>query len=276
MKNILYFSILSLALFLTACNNDDAVVELEIDHQARVVSVLESLETGNTDALEYINPNKYIQHNLQVGDGRGELENFISILPRPETTVRTRRIFQDGDFVFAHSEYNVFGPKVGFDIFRYEDGLIVEHWDNLQETPAPNPSGRTLIDGDTELKDLDKTEENKALVRKFVVDILQNGQAEDLPGFFDGENYIQHNPFIGDGVSNLVNAFQSFDISYETIHMVLGQGNFVLVAVEGKLNGTPTAFYDLFRVENGKIAEHWDIIEAIPPATEWQNTNGKF
>lgn len=60
MKNILFLSILSLALFLTAFNDDDAVVELEIDQQARVVALLESLETGNTDTLELINPNKYI------------------------------------------------------------------------------------------------------------------------------------------------------------------------------------------------------------------------
>jgi predicted SnoaL-like aldol condensation-catalyzing enzyme len=57
---------------------------------------------------------------------------------------------------------------------------------------------------------------------------------------------------------------------------VLGEGDFVLVASEGSYNEQPTSFYDLFRVENGKIAEHWDTIEPIPPETEWQNQNGKF
>jgi predicted SnoaL-like aldol condensation-catalyzing enzyme len=46
------------------------------------------------------------------------------------------RVFQDGDFVFAHTEYDFFGPKIGFDIFRFEKGLIVEPWDNLQETAS--------------------------------------------------------------------------------------------------------------------------------------------
>ena len=36
------------------------------------------------------------------------------------------------------------------------------------------------------------------------------------------------------------------------------------------------AFYDLFRVQGDKIAEHWDTIETIPPQAEWKNTNGKF
>jgi predicted SnoaL-like aldol condensation-catalyzing enzyme len=65
-------------------------------------------------------------------------------------------------------------------------------------------------------------------------------------------------------------------VRYDKIHKVLGEGDFVLVASEGSYNEQPTSFYDLFRVENGKIAEHWDTIEPIPPETEWQNQNGKF
>lgn len=91
-----------------------------------------------------------------------------------------------------------------YQIFRFEDGKIVEHWDNLQETPKQsNPSGRTMTDGTTEIKDLDKTEQNKVLVRNFVEDILVNGRMEKLAGYFDGDNYIQHNPQIPDQLSGL-------------------------------------------------------------------------
>ena len=45
---------------------------------------------------------------------------------------------------------------------------------------------------------------------------------------------------------------------------------------DGEFGGKPVAFYDLFRVADGKIAEHWDIIEEIPAESEWANTNGKF
>ena len=44
---------------------------------------------------------------------------------------------------FLHTDYNFFGPKIGFDIFRFEDGKIVEHWDNLQETPASRAQAAT-------------------------------------------------------------------------------------------------------------------------------------
>ena len=63
---------------------------------------------------------------------------------------------------------------------------------------------------------------------------------------------------------------------FETNHIVLGQGNFVLAVGEGTFAGQPTSFYDLFRVENGKIAEHWDVMETILPAEEHKNDNGKF
>ena len=52
--------------------------------------------------------------------------------------------------------------------------------------------------------------------------------------------------------------------------------NFVLVVSEGSFGDAPTAYYDLFRVEEGRIAEHWDVIETIPPREAWKNDNGKF
>lgn len=45
---------------------------------------------------------------------------------------------------------------------------------------------------------------------------------------------------------------------------------------EGKFGGKPTAYYDLFRVENNKIVEHWDVLETIPAKDQWKNKNGKF
>ena len=63
---------------------------------------------------------------------------------------------------------------------------------------------------------------------------------------------------------------------YTKIHKVLGEGNFVLCISEGSFADKPTSFYDLFRVESGKIVEHWDVMETILPKDQWQNSNGKF
>lgn len=249
--------------------------------QQQVVELLKAIETGASAPVAVINPDKYTQHNLAVADGLAGFGALLAQLPPNSARVNTRRVFADGDFVFAHTEYNFFGPKIGFDIFRFEDGRIVEHWDNLQETAGPNPSGRTMIDGPTEATDLDRTAANKSLVRAFVDDILVNGRMEKLAGYFDGDGYRQHNPRIGDGLSGLGAALEAMamagiTMTYDRIHTVLGEGNFVLVVSEGHLGGRHSSFYDLFRVESGRIAEHWDTIEAISARADWKNDNGKF
>lgn len=254
----------------------------EHSRKQQVVELLKGLETGEAPRLGYIHPDRYIQHNLAAKDGLSGLEEFLAQMPANTIRVNTVRVFEDGDHVFAHSEYDFFGSKIGFDIFRFEDGKIVEHWDNLQETPVgPNPSGHSMTDGATEAQDLEQTGQNKELVRQFVDDILVNGRLDKLDDYFEGDHYVQHNPEIADGLSGLGQALQfmaehGITMRYDKIHKVLGEGDFVLVVSEGTYNEQPTSFYDLFRVEQGKIAEHWDTLETIPPRTDWQNENGKF
>ena len=67
-----------------------------------------------------------------------------------------------------------------------------------------------------------------------------------------------------------------FEIEYDRRHRVLADGNFVLAVSEGSLDGAHTSFYDLYRVAGGKLVEHWDTIETVPPRSEWKNDNGKF
>ncbi len=248
----------------------------------QVAQLLKSIETGDSAPIAYVNPNKYIQHNLAVGDGLAGFGAVLQQLPAGSAKVNTARLLQDGEYVVAHTVYNFFGPKIGFDVFRFENGKIVEHWDNLQPTPdQPNPSGRTMTDGTAEVTDLEKTDSNKALITAFVNDVLVNGKLDKLSSYFDGDNYVQHNPAIADGLSGLGAALkamaeQGITMKYSQVHKVLGQGNFVLVISEGEFAGKPTSFYDLFRVHQGKIAEHWDTMETIPARADWKNQNGKF
>lgn len=248
-----------------------------------VVALLKSLETGDPAPAAIINPNNYIQHNLGSADGLAGFAEFVATFP-PGVTQDTIRIFEDGDFVFSHSNYTLFGPQVGFDVFRFEDGLIVEHWDNLQTRPTePNPSGRTMLDGPTEAMNLDMTEANKAVAETFITDILINGNMDNITTYI-GDTYIQHNPDAADGLDGLLAVFETFAkkgivLEYKTVQKVLGEGNFVLAiseAIYGTNGGTDSAIYDLFRIEQGLIVEHWDVIQSIPPRDEWKNDNGKF
>ena len=252
------------------------------DQKQPIVNLLKSIETGEPGPLAIVNADRYKQHNLSVGDGLAGLGAALQAAPKGSLKGDTVRVFQDGDHVFAHSSYNFFGPKIGFDIFRFEDGKVVEHWDNLQETPtAPNSSGRSMTDGPTVATELDQTQNNKALVRAFVSEVLVAGKGDRLGHYIDADNYTQHNPAVGDGVPSLVAALQAMaqagtPMTYTQLHTVLGEGNFVLAVSEGQMLGKLVAFYDLFRVANGKIVEHWDTIESIPVPADWKNQNGKF
>ncbi len=287
MKQTILNAALILGLGLTTANAQTKSLtsknkSMDSSKKEKVVALIKSIETGAHEPVAYINPNKYIQHNLGVADGLAGFGQVLQALPPNSAKAQTVRAFQDGDFVFTHTNYNFFGPKIGFDIFKFEDGLIVEHWDNLQETPESlNPSGHSMIDGSTEIKDLSKTEANKTLVKNFLEDILINGHMDKIGKYFDGDKYIQHNPQIADGLTGLGHALeymasQGLVMKFDKVHKVLGEGNFVLAVSEGSFGGAPTSFYDLFRIENGKIAEHWDIIEPIAAKETWKNKNGKF
>jgi predicted SnoaL-like aldol condensation-catalyzing enzyme len=267
----------------TACTTNPSDSDSTVlSNKDKAVAVLNSIETGDQQAVSYINPTQYTQHNLAVGDGLAGFGAVLQALPKDSAKVDVVRAFSDGDYVFSHTDYNFFGPKVGFDIFRFENGLIVEHWDNLAvKAENANPSGRTQLDGTTVIADLDKTEENKALVADFVDTILVKGEMDKISNFIEGDNYLQHNTDIADGISGLGAALQALAekgifMVYSENHIVLGEGNFVLSVSEGTFADAPTSFYDLFRVEGGKIVEHWDVIETIPAQDEWKNSNGKF
>lgn len=266
----------------TVENTKTEETTMELSNKDKAIALIESFETGATEPVAYINPEKYIQHNLAVGDGLEGIGAVLANKPEGGFKAKVVRDFEDGDFVILHTEYDFFGPKVGFDIFRFEEGLIVEHWDNLAEITAPNPSGRTQLDGPTEITDLDKTEENKTLVKSFVTDVLMNGEGDKTTNYISTEEYLQHNSAVADGLEGLGAALKYFAennlvMQYDAVHKVLGEGNFVLTVSEGKFGkGDHTSYYDLFRVANGKIVEHWDIIETIAPENERMNQNGKF
>lgn len=266
----------------TLKTSEQAEKSNKVSNEEKAVAVLKSLESGDPKVVKkYISPTTYIQHNLNFGDGRDALLGSLEYLQQIGTTIEVKRVLSDGDYVAVHSEYNLNGPKAVFDIFKFENGKIIEHWDNLQEVIEQTPSGHTMFDGEKEITDLAKTDENKALVKSFVQDILMGKNPEKLTSYYDGDNYIQHNPYIADGLSGLGKALeewvkQGVTMQYDTLHMVIGQGNFVLTVSEGKLGDKHTSFYDLFRVENGKIAEHWDVVETILPKDQWKNENGKY
>jgi predicted SnoaL-like aldol condensation-catalyzing enzyme len=228
----------------------------------------------------------YIQHNPGVPTGAAPILGFLPVLNDAGLTVTTHRVLSEGDLVVVHSTYDnaqAFGGQtmVAFDVFRVEDNKVAEHWDNLQAAvPASKTAnGNSMTDGATEIRDLDKTSENRALVEAFVNDVLLGAAPQKITDYISTKTYTQHNPMVGNGLDGLGAALKAMaeagqTMAYTKRHLLVAEGNFVFTASEGKLGDTLTAFFDLFRVEDGKIVEHWDTISAIP--TEMAHGNGKF
>lgn len=243
--------------------------------------LLKGIETGDPASVAVVNEAKYIQHNPQTHEGSEGLAALFARLAKTNPRVNVVRAFADGDFVFAHTEYDFSTRRIGFEVFRFEGDQAVEHWDNIQARRGPNRSGRSMVDGPTDARDLDRTEANRRLVRTVVEDVLIGRRLDLLPLYFDVEHFAQHNPDLEDGVAALRAALEATSdggpvISYQHMHRILAEGSFVLSVCEGTRAGVHSAFYDLFRLADGKVVEHWDTIEAIAPRSEWKNQNGKF
>ncbi len=244
----------------------------------RIRALLKGIETGDPSSVEAISPTKYIQHNPQTHEGRDGLARLFKRLSESSPRVNIVRLFADGDYVFGHTEYDFSTRRVGFEVFRFEGDQAVEHWDNIQPRRGPNPSGRSMVDGPTQVTDHSQTEANRTLVRCFVETVLIGRQLDRLEGFVEGGRLAQHDPDLEDGLAPLRAMLEASPsgVAYERLHRVLAEGNFVLTVCEGARRGAPMSFYDLFRVAKGSLVEHWNTVEAVAPKSEWKNDNGKF
>ncbi len=226
----------------------------------------------------------YIQHNPTIPTGAAPLIGFLPALKESGIVATTHRIISEGDLVVLHNTYTnaqLFGDDtlVAFDVVRVDGDRAVEHWDNLQAPPATTASGRSMTDGPTEVTDLHLTADNKALVTSFLDEVFLGGAVEKAGQFIVGEPgaYRQHNPLVPDGLEQMqagLTALAEAGLSFTKVHQVVAEGNFVFSLTEGRFGGEPSAFFDLWRVEDGRIVEHWDVIETIP--AEMAHDNGKF
>jgi predicted SnoaL-like aldol condensation-catalyzing enzyme len=227
----------------------------------------------------------FVQHDPTIADGLPGLKLFAAEVARsPAAKITVYRTLIDGDMVMLHSKVeglrDFATSRIAFDLFRFKDGKIVEHWGGQDAETAPNLSGHTQVDGPTAVVDREKTEANRALVRAFKQTVTVELRFDRVGDFIDGDNYTQHASKMGDGTARLRARVSEVAKPGATPvlqpRLYVADGNFVLVLVEARTEPHPTANYDLFRVENGKIVEHWDVLSPIPPRAQWKNPNGAF
>ena len=244
---------------------------------------LQGIKEGKVEVVKEYTGDRYTQHSTGVKDGtEGFIAFFKNFIERTtDRDIRVIRIIEDGRYVFAHVYQDIdkgSAKWVTTDLFDTdENDKIIEHWDVIAAYKEPNKtvSGNDMILGDFELKDLGKTEENKALIRSFLVDIFQNKNYTNIEKYISTKKYIQHNPDFSNGIEALKQSLASQVINYDYVFNVMGQGDHVVSYSKVTFEEQELAVFDIFRIENGKIVEHWDNMEPIPPRKDWANS-GKF
>ncbi len=243
----------------------------------KVLAIFAGISAGDVDlATKYINQTRFLQHNPYAADGVEGLRSFIRQAPRDQLRLAVVRALQDGEYVVTQAKGQRSGKEIFFDIFRFEAGLVVEHWAFSTTDAPPNLSGHTQTDGPT-LADLVKdTEKNKSLVRTYYETFHIEGDHSQSERYFSGDHMIRHEPGVRDGVAEFMRDVEVLmqHRTIDEIKVLLGHGNLVFIAAKGTHEKEPCVYIDLYRVEDEKIVEHWGFPEMVPSKDQSKNNNG--
>ncbi|MEO0567934.1 MAG: nuclear transport factor 2 family protein [Pseudomonadota bacterium] len=243
---------------------------------------LEGIASGNArEAVTAYTGHRYTQHSTGVGDGaEGFLTFFEPFVERnPKRDIEIVRIFEDGRWVFCSAYQSLNDGEaqwVTMDMF-YTDaqGLILEHWDTIAPYVASTASGADMVGGATEVDLSADSEATKEVVLEFTKQVLQQGELAKVDNFV-AESISQHAPNIEAGRDGFAKWLGSDAAGqYEMLFNCMGQGDFALTYGKRHAQGKDIAVFDLYRVANGKIVEHWMNEEEIGPRETWGNS-GKF
>ncbi len=208
----------------------------------------------------------YIQHNPTVKQGRDgitEMINYLKTLPPPPAGAKSPiiRAIQEGDLVVTHLDVEFMGKRmVVIDLFKLKDGMLAEHWDAIQALPDQTSMAITATNGSYEIDQNTSATKSKTIVDQFYQAVIQKTAVNDLVK----PDYVEHDPTVihsGKGLGAYLTADGDRQIK---IHRIIGEGDFVVVQSEFKRAGKAFVFYEIFRVEHSKIAEHWSVEQSIP------------
>lgn len=192
----------------------------------------------------------YIQHNPMVKTGKTGFMEFLTMLkqlPKPENPPKPfLRLICEDNFVVVHSQMEFMGKEnATIELYRIENGLISEHWDASQEIIDSKPKVIGTLDFDSQ----EKSSVNKKIVESFVKNVLIRKQ-------FDNSK-----DFLSDSLN-----LSDFETDYDLfqLHRVVGEQNFVMTQSEIEKAGIRFVQYDIYRLSNGLIVEHWTVRQVIP------------
>jgi predicted SnoaL-like aldol condensation-catalyzing enzyme len=258
-------------------------------HKAIAVEVLKRLfEDGDTTVVDrHIRPD-YIQHNPLAPNGTAPLKAIAGPMTAqfPDLKYDIKRVIAQGDLVLVHSNLVLTPGSRGtavVDIFRFDrDHRIAEHWDASQEVPATSVSGNDMFSTVSAPRTNRPgprwwTAASKSVVTGYFDQLLVDKDVEAVK--YLAPEYHQHNPSIPSGSAGLREMFAGFFQQFPQLTVerkrVIAEGD--IVAVHSHYRTSPTdrgqSVVDIFRVRpDGKIVEHWDVVQNVPETSANDNT----
>ncbi|GAA2752736.1 nuclear transport factor 2 family protein [Amnibacterium kyonggiense] len=212
----------------------------------------------------------YRQHSALGVDGLAGVRALLDHLP-PGFGYELLRVVADGDLVVTHGLYRGYGPApvVGFDVWRVRNGRIVEHWDALGPLGGAGPDDRAPVEGPTAPAELEQSDANRALVREWAEVVLRDGAG--AAARFVGDASVDHAR--GGAPVDRPRGADGTPIRYRVVHQVIAEGDLVFTRSEGG-DAAPLIVNDLWRVEGGRIVEHWGLVVPVPATLP--HDNGAF
>ena len=205
----------------------------------------------------------YKQHNPTVKQGRAgitEMINYLKTLPLPPEGAPSPiiRAIQDGDFVVTHLDIQFMGKRMAvIDLFKLEDGMLTEHWDAIQALPDESSKTITATNGTAKIDEAASSEHSKQMVVNFYDAIIKSKEA----AHFIAPDYVEHNTEISAiGLASFL-SMPDRDIK---LHRFVAEGDFVMVQSQFNRLGKAFVFYEIYRVANNQIAEHWSVEQDVP------------
>ena len=124
----------------------------------------------------------------------------------------------------------------------------------------------------------DQLEANKSILREWHEIALDQRQPEEAAARYLGPYYRQHNPGAADGAESYVAFMKRLAQTYPELRMetkrMIAEGNYVVLHshLVLKPGDRGLAVVDIFRLEDGKIVEHWDVVQEVPETSANNNT----
>lgn len=206
----------------------------------------------------------YIQHNPAVKQGRTgitEMINYLKTLPPPPEGAKSPiiRAIQDGDFVVTHLDIQFMGKRMAvIDLFKLKDGMLTEHWDAIQTLPDERGKSITSTNGTTDIDHNALAENSKHTVSLFYDAVINKRSAQQ----FISSGYAERDRVIKESGKTLTDHIaERQDIK---LHRTIAEGDFVVVQSQFNKSGKWFVLYEIFRVANNKIAEHWSVEQIVP------------